>query len=115
MHIIYTLFLIVALVMAGHVTIKNSPHVRPRSRLKKGEGMLLGIIFGILIGIGVSTIFNHFVFIVIGLAFGHYIGLCIEVLACPSSSDEVVSYRKYSLAGTIAAISSAIYAALTIQ
>jgi len=55
------------------------------------------------------------VFIVIGLAFGHYIGLCIEVLACPSTSDEVVSYRKYSLAGTIAVITSAIYAALSIE
>ncbi|HII95230.1 MAG TPA: hypothetical protein HA367_05815 [Candidatus Methanofastidiosum sp.] len=115
MHIIYILFLIAVLAMAGSIAIKNSPHVRPRSRLKKGEGMLIGIIIGILLGIGISILFNHFVFIVIGLAFGHYIGLCIEVLACPSTSDEVVSYRKYSLASTIAVITSAIYAALSIE
>ncbi|HNR43578.1 MAG TPA: hypothetical protein PLI06_04505 [Methanofastidiosum sp.] len=115
MHIIYILFLIAVLAMAGGMVIKNSPQIRPRSRLKKGDGMIIGIIIGVLLGVGISILFNHFVFIVIGLAFGHYIGLCIEVLACPSTSDEVVSYRKYSLAGTIAVITSAIYAALTIE
>lgn len=95
--------------------IKSSRHVRPRSRLKNGEGMLMGIIIGILLGILISFILNHFVFIVIGLAVGHYLGLCIEVLTCPSTLDEVVSYRKYSLLSTIAAITSAIYAALAIE
>ena len=115
MHIVYILFLIVILAMAGGAKIKNSPIIRPRSRLKRGEGMTIGIIFGILLGIVISILVNHFVFIVIGLAFGHYIGLCIEVLAWPSTSNEVVSYRKYSLAGTIAAITSALYAAFAIE
>ena len=115
MNIIYTIFSIIVIAKVGHTAIKNKNYLRPTSRLKKGEGMLLGIIFGILIGIGVSILFNHFVFIVIGLAFGHYIGLVIESLACPSTSDELVSYRKYSLVGTIAAIISTIYAAFGIE
>ena len=114
MNIIYAIFFIIVISKLGHTAIKNK-NIRPRSRLKKGEGMLLGIIFGILIGIGVSILFNHFVFIVIGLAFGHYIGLVIEALACPSTSDDIVSYRKYSIAGTIAAIISTIYAAFGIE
>ncbi|MDY1591357.1 MAG: hypothetical protein RBS85_04245 [Methanofastidiosum sp.] len=97
------------------MAIEKSLYLRPRSRLGKGDGVILGIILGILIGIGISIFLNHFVFIVIGLAFGHYIGLCIEVLACPSTSNEVVSYRKYSLVGTIIVISSVIYVALTLE
>ncbi|KYC45027.1 MAG: hypothetical protein APG12_01476 [Candidatus Methanofastidiosum methylothiophilum] len=115
MNVVNIIFLIFLVAIFGQTVIKKSPQVRPRSRLKKGDGMIMGIVIGLLLGICISILFNHFVFIVIGLAFGHYIGLCIEVSACPSSSDEVVSYRKYSLAGTIAVISGAIYAALAIQ
>ncbi|KYC52453.1 MAG: hypothetical protein AMQ22_00789 [Candidatus Methanofastidiosum methylothiophilum] len=115
MNIAHILFLIAILAIVGGAKIKNSPIIRPRSRLKKGDGMAIGIIFGIMLGIIISILFNHFVFIVIGLASGHYIGLCIEVLACPSTSNEALSYRKYSLAGTIAAITSALYAALAIE
>ncbi|KYC51315.1 MAG: hypothetical protein AMQ74_01140 [Candidatus Methanofastidiosum methylothiophilum] len=89
--------------------------VRPGLRPKKGDGILFGIIIGIVIGIFISTVFNHFVFVIIGIAFGHYIGLIIESLACPTSSSEIVSYRKYSLVGTIAAIASILYAALSIE
>jgi hypothetical protein len=115
MSIIHAIFFVIVIAKVGHTIIKNRDYVRPRSRLNKGDGMILGIIFGILIGIGVSILFNHFVFIVIGLAFGHYIGLSIEALACPSTSDEIVSYRKYSIAGTIVAIISTIYAAFGIE
>ena len=114
MNIIYTLFLIAVLTNAGNIVIKKSSYVRPGSRLKKGDGMLMGLIFGILLGIIISILFNHFVFVIIGIAFGHYIGLIVEALACPTSSNEIVSYRKYSLIGTIAAIASVIYAAFTI-
>ncbi len=115
MNIIYILFWIAVLTKAGHIPIKNSSYIRPGSRLKKGDGMLIGIIFGILLGIIISILFNHFVFVIIGIAFGHYIGLIVEALACPTSSDEIVSYRKYSLAGTIAAIVSILYIALSIE
>ncbi len=92
--------------------LENSHLIRPRSRLKKGEGMVLGIIFGLLIGIIIGSLLNHFVFIAIGLAVGHYTGLIIEVLACDSTSKEVSSYRKYSFIVTIVAIASIIYIAL---
>ena len=108
---IYILFLIA--VLAKVESVENSKYVRPRSRLKKGEGVLIGIIIGILIGIVISILINHFVFIVIGLAFGHYIGLSIEVLACPSTTKEILSYRKYSFIVTMVAIASIIYLAFT--
>ncbi len=94
------------------MALENTRLIRPRSRLKKGEGIVLGIIFGLLFGIIISNLLNHFVFVVIGIAVGHYMGLLIEVLACDSTSKEVSSYRKYSFIVTIVAVASIIYLAL---
>lgn len=115
MNVVYILILIAVIAKNGIIEFKKKSSVRPGFRPKRGDGILFGIIVGISIGILISIIFGHFVFVVIGIAFGHYIGLIIESLACPTTSGEIVSYRKYSLAGTIAAIISILYAALAIE
>lgn len=114
MNIFWAFSLFVIILKTGCIFYRRNI-IRPALRPKKGEGILFGIIIGLGIGIYVSIIFTHFVFLIIGIAFGHYIGLILEALACPTSSKEIISYRKYSLAGTIVAIGSLLYAALAIE
>lgn len=109
------ILLLTAVIAKTGVIVYRKNSVKPGLRPKRGDGILFGIIMGISVGIFISILFNHFVFVIIGIAFGHYIGLTIEALACPTSSDEIISYRKYSIAGTVAAIASILYAALAIE
>ncbi|HOC77811.1 MAG TPA: hypothetical protein PLJ66_03040 [Methanofastidiosum sp.] len=111
----FLILVIFAIIKTSALACNNRTSMRPGLRPNRGDGILFGIIVGIFIGILISLAFNHFVFVIIGLLFGHYIGITIEALACPTPSDKIVSYRKYSLAGTIVAIASVLSAALAID
>lgn len=108
----FLILVIFVIVKTTIVKYNNRTSIRPGLRPNRGDGILFGIIIGIGFGILISVLFNHFVFVIIGLLLGHYIGLIIEVLACQSSSKEIISYRNYSLIATIGMAGILLYLAL---